>query len=116
MNIDDIRKQIEAKYPMVDIFVFENNYKIELSTLRLPKEYQNKGIGSDILKMLQDYSKIVQKPIVLSPEADRGKKGALKRFYKNNGFVDNKGRNKDYKLSLFGPTMHWKGFREFMEF
>ena len=41
-------------------------------------------------------------------EPEKGKKGALQRFYKRNEFVNNAGRNKDYGLSEFSRTMLYK--------
>ena len=63
---------------------------------------------SEIVRKIQQYAQSVGKPIVLSPEPEKGKKAALERFYKNLGFVHNRGRHRDYRLSSFGgPTMLW---------
>lgn len=113
--IDSLLAQIESKYPFVKVFAFENQYKIELQQIEVPEEHRNSGIGSEIVRLIQDYAKTVNKPVVLRPEAGRGKKGALDRFYKRLGFVDNSGRNKDYSLSsTFGPTKYWR-FKEWLE-
>ena len=49
------------------------------------------------------------KPIVLRPEPEPRKKKALMDFYKNLGFVANKGRKTDYTLSSpFSLTLYWK--------
>jgi hypothetical protein len=37
--------------------------------------------------------------ITLSPQSERGYKDKLDRFYKALGYVVNKGKNKDYRLS-----------------
>ena len=61
------------------------------------------------MRAIQVYAQSVGKPIVLSPQPDKGKKAALERFYKNLGFVHNRGRHRDYSLSNFGgPTMLWR--------
>ena len=115
--IDDLRAKLMAKYPGLYLFVSENNYRIEISSINVPEEQRNKGIGSAVLKAIQDYAHSVNKPIVLSPEPEPRKKVALNRFYKTNGFVHNKGKNRDYRLSsMGGPTMLWRPrFKEFVE-
>ena len=47
--------------------------------------------------------------IVVMPEAERGRKSDLERFYRNLGFVRNRGRNMDYTLSSpLAGTMYWR--------
>lgn len=113
--MDELLNQIRAKYPFVTIWAFESSTKIELQQITVPKEYRGSGVGTTIIKMLQEYAKSVKKPIVLRPEPERGRKKDLDRFYKRLGFVANKGRNKDYSLSSpFANTMYWR-FREWLE-
>lgn len=116
MNVEELTAQIENLFPGVEFYVSENDLKIEVHSLRVPPNKQNQGWGSAILQMVKDYAKQVQKPVILSPEADRGKKGALERFYKKNGFIYNRGRNKDYRFGGIGagPLMKWTGFREWI--
>jgi hypothetical protein len=69
---------------------------------------QDSGIGSEILTKLKEYSDQVGKPIVLYPEHDKGKKTELRRFYKKNDFVPNKGRNKDFS---FREPLYYKNIK-----
>jgi GNAT superfamily N-acetyltransferase len=104
-----LMQALKEKYPGVELFAWEHDNKIYFSEIRVPKEQRNQGIGSEIMRVVQKYAQSVGKPIVLSPESSRGKKGALERFYKNLDFVHNRGRHKDYSLSNFGgPTMLWR--------
>lgn len=113
--MDELLKKIELMYPSVDIYAFETPNKIELANIKVPDTQRGEGVGTKIVKMLQDYARSVGKPIVLRPSPEKGKKKALERFYKKLGFVDNHGRNMDYTLSTtFGKTMHWK-FKEWIE-
>ena len=106
---------IRELYPSVDVWASESDNKIELHKIEVPGDQRNRGIGTEIIKLLQNYAQSVGKPIVLRPEPERGKKAALSRFYKGLGFVDNKGRNMDYTLSSpTAKTMHWK-FKEWIE-
>lgn len=113
--MEELLRQIRDKYPFVDIWAFESKDRVELQQIKIPHEHRGSGIGTEIIRLLQNYARSVGKPIVLRPEPEKGKKAALKRFYKRLGFVDNSGRNKDYTLSSpFSKTMYWR-FREWLE-
>jgi len=115
--LDLVLEKINKKYPFANVSAFEAKHNIELETIRIPEEKQSSGVGSDIIRMLQDYAKEVGKPIVIRPSADKGKKEALIRFYKKLGFVKNSGRNMDYTLSSpMASTMYWReSFKSWLE-
>ena len=97
------------KYPEVILRITEFENKIKLDKIYIPKEMRGMGIGTEIITALKEYSQRVNKPIVLSPEPEKSKKGALQRFYERNEFVDNSGRKKDFDLSdTFSRTMYYK--------
>ena len=109
---DDIQKLVDfflAKYPGLVLRINEYENKIKLEKISLPLVLRNQGIGTEIINVLKEYSQRVSKPIVLNPEPEKGKKGALQRFYERNEFVDNAGRKKDYDLTdTFSRTMYYK--------
>ena len=108
---DDIQKLVDfflAKYPGLVLRINEYENKIKLEKIFLPLALRNQGIGTEIISAIKEYSQKVGKPIVLNPEPEKGKKGALQRFYKRNEFVNNSGRNKDYGLSELSRTMLFK--------
>jgi GNAT superfamily N-acetyltransferase len=108
-GIAQLVANLEAQYPGLDLFAWENERKIELSDIKVPPEQQGQGIGSAVIKAIQQYAVKVDKPIVLSPSPQPRKKKKLLDFYKRHGFVLNKGRNKDYTLSsTFATTMYWR--------
>ena len=97
------------KYPEITLRINEYDNKIKLEKIFIPKEMRNLGIGTEIISSLKEYSQKVNKPIVLNPEPEKGKKGALQRFYELNEFVNNTGRRKDFDLSdTFSRTMYYK--------
>jgi GNAT superfamily N-acetyltransferase len=99
----------ENKYPGITLRITEFDNKIKLDKIEVPKDLRNQGIGTEIITALKEYSQRVSKPIVLNPEPEKGKKGALQRFYERNEFVDNAGRRKDYDLTdTFSRTMYYK--------
>lgn len=79
---------------------------LHLSDIRIKKNARGQGIGSKIIDQLKKFADQNKLIITLSPEPERGYKAKLDRFYRSHGFVHNKGRKKDYRLSnFFGPTM-----------
>lgn len=116
---DKIKSKLKIMYPSVDVdsiklYGSENNTSIYIDSIIVPHAYRGQGIGKEIFKQLKQYANKVQKPIVLSPQAEPGYKQKLNNFYIGLGFVKNKGRKHDPSLSSpFGPTMYWKpGFKE----
>jgi GNAT superfamily N-acetyltransferase len=108
-DLDTLIIQLRTEYPGITLFVYRGVNNIHIQEIRLPKELRGQGIGSKVIKTIQEYAKKVDMPITLSPEADKGYKAKLMQFYKNLGFKPNKGRYKDYSLgSMFGMTMVWR--------
>jgi GNAT superfamily N-acetyltransferase len=83
----------------------KENVKIFLHSIRIKPEHYGKGIGTKVLTDIKEYAAKLGLPVVLSPEPDRGKKEALRRFYKNNGFY----KCKDSRYtSMFAPVLIWR--------
>lgn len=74
---------------------------ITLSKLEVPKQSRGQGVGSEAMKDLVRLADEGGKTVALSPSTDFGasSKGRLVDFYKRFGFVENKGRNKDFTIS-----------------
>lgn len=86
----------------VDHFVFhnKNSNEINLSRLIVPQHAQQKGIGTQYMNDLKNYADKHNSKITLTPSSDfGGSKPRLVKFYKAHGFVENKGRNKDFTIS-----------------
>jgi len=100
---DDL-KSLSAKYKKehnVDSDVWDAKRGIELSKIIVPKEKRGEGIGSKFINDLISHADKSGKRIILSPSKDFGASSVerLKDFYKKHGFVENKGKNKDYEIS-----------------
>ncbi len=66
----------------------------------VPETARSKGVGSKAMKEILDYADAANKTVILTPSSDfGGNKRRLVDFYKRHGFVENKGRNKDYEIS-----------------
>lgn len=92
-SIDDI----VAKYPNVTIDASVGKKDINLSRIVVPKEMRNQGVGTQVMNDLSEYADSIGKRITLTPsDSFGGSVPKLKSFYKELGFVENKGKNKDF--------------------
>jgi len=92
-SIDDI----VSKYPDVIIDASVGKKDINLSRIVVPKEMRNQGVGTQVMSDLSEYADSIGKRITLTPSsAFGGSVPKLKTFYKELGFVENKGKNKDF--------------------
>jgi hypothetical protein len=81
-------------------FISERNGVIHLSQIVVPKDARSSGKGTAAMRQLVGYADRSSQRIVLSPSTDfGGSKARLVEFYKRFGFVENKGRSKDYEVS-----------------
>lgn len=116
---DEIDKAIHAERPEaleqitrrlkedgLKIFASEKDSEIIISKIIVPEKERNQGIGTKAMRDLIDYADTEGKRISLTPSKDfGGTKSRLVKFYKGLGFVENKGKNKDFEVS---ETMYRK--------
>ncbi len=103
----ELDEMLSEKHPQVDAFVYERPDSIRLQSINVSKELQRGGLGTDYIQDLVDYADEVEKTITLST-GGRGfdfPKAKLIAYYKRFGFVENKGRNLDLRIS---DTMYRK--------
>ena len=99
---DDV-KNISKKYEEhgIESDLWNGKNAIELSKIIVPKEKRGEGLGSKFMEDLISHADKEGKRVDLSPSKDFGASSVarLKEFYKKHGFVENKGRNKDFSIS-----------------
>lgn len=103
-NISEFTKQIKDKYNLKFFFVYEYSDSIKLDMLEVPKTERKEGIGTAVMNELIQYADFNHKRIILTPGLRDDRHGTTSRtrlikFYKRFGFVENKGRNKDFTIS-----------------
>ena len=78
--------------------IFEKDGVISLGRIQVPKGERGGGIGASAMSQLTSYADETKQRIELTPSTDFGATSVsrLKAFYKRFGFVENKGRNKDF--------------------
>ncbi len=94
VTLDDISK----KYEDVTLDVFEKENVLSLDKIIVPEGNRGEGIGSSVMQDLIDYADKNNLKIILTPSKDFGATSVtrLKKFYKQFGFIDNKGKNRDF--------------------
>jgi GNAT superfamily N-acetyltransferase len=103
-NIDDFAANLEKKHGLSKLHLYERrDGSINLSQIEVPKANRKQGIGSGALQDIVDYADSQGKRVVLSTaqkfSGSTTSSARLKKFYKRFGFVENKGRNKDFTIS-----------------
>lgn len=101
ISLDDFATGLKDKYG-IDLGLKGNpksNF-ISLHKIIVPETTRSKGVGSKAMEEIIDYADAANKTLILTPSSDfGGNKARLVDFYKRHGFVENKGRNKDYEIS-----------------
>lgn len=97
---NDLRKKHGAE---VDLSLYGDK-EIHIHHIKVPKEKRKQGIGSAIMKDINDYADQGKKRVTLNPGSKDDRHGTTSRnrlikFYKRHGYVHNKGRNKDFTTS-----------------
>jgi len=95
-NLDSLAN-IENKFKDVSLDLYEKDSTINLSRIVVPKEMRKSGVGTDVMQDLTSYADKTGQRVVLTPSsAFGGNVKKLKDFYKRFGFIENKGKNKDF--------------------
>lgn len=93
--IKEIKEKYKNSFKTINIYEYNNKISIDLI---IAKE-KNSGEGTKLMKDICDYADKNKKIIILSPSDEfGGNKKRLIEFYKRFGFVENKGKNKDFEI------------------
>ena len=93
--INSIKKKYKEDFSKINIYEFEDKISIDL----IVAKEKNTGAGSKLMKDICDYADTGNKIIILSPSDEfGGNKKRLIDFYKRFGFVENKGKNKEFSI------------------
>lgn len=84
----------------IDADISGNDRGLTLNKLIVDADKRNQGIGSNFLKDLTQYADEESLPMQLTAAGDfGGKKARQVSLYKKYGFLENKGKNRDYSIS-----------------
>ncbi|WP_457794258.1 GNAT family N-acetyltransferase [Acinetobacter baumannii] len=101
VSLDDFVKGIKKQYGIeLGLKGSPSSNVLSLHKIVVPEAMRNQGTGSKAMQDIINYADSQNKTIALTPSSDfGGNKNRLTGFYKKLGFVENKGRNKDYEIS-----------------
>lgn len=96
-KLTDVKKQLKDKG--VSVAATEKGKKINLSKIEVPEAQRKAGLGTEAVDRVIEYADKTGKTITTDLKAanpDISKKQI--KFYKDKGFVENKGKNKDASI------------------
>lgn len=100
-NPRDLAKKLSESVPGSVVWLTgsaEPDAVVQLDKILIPKEERGKGHASRMMKEIIAEADKQGWSISLTPDGTFGASvSRLKKFYKSFGFVDNKGRNKDFR-------------------
>ncbi|HFF4143480.1 TPA: GNAT family N-acetyltransferase [Acinetobacter baumannii] len=101
ISVDDFAKSIKKQYGIeLGLKGSPSSNVLSLHKIVVPEAMRNQGNGTKAMQDIISYADSQNKTIALTPSSDfGGNKSRLTSFYKKLGFVENKGRNKDYEIS-----------------
>jgi hypothetical protein len=97
-DVEITAKELEGKYGIILDLAENKNGDLSIGRIIVPKENRSKGIGKKAMQDIVDYADKNGRRILLTPSTDFGATSVarLKEFYKEFGFIENKGKNKDF--------------------
>ncbi|MBC6804583.1 GNAT family N-acetyltransferase [Acinetobacter baumannii] len=101
ISVDDFVKGLKKQYGIeLGLKGSTSSNVLSLHKIVVPEAMRNQGTGTKAMQDIIKYADSQNKTIALTPSSDfGGNKNRLTGFYKKLGFVENKGRNKDYEIS-----------------
>jgi len=96
-----IQKELRDKYEkeINKLQLIDSGPGIEINLIRINNSFQGKGVASEIIQRILDYSDDFNKILHLTPTDEYGSDvKRLTAFYKGFGFVMNRGKNRDKRF------------------
>ena len=99
-EIKDIERRWASAGVKIDAYI-DSDHNLHLSRIVVPKEARGEGHGTSAMRNLIAVADRHRLTMTLTPATDFGGSSVerLKKFYKRFGFVENKGRHKDFSIS-----------------
>jgi GNAT superfamily N-acetyltransferase len=104
-KVQSFSEKVEKELGLESFDVFVNNTgDLKLSLMIVPKGKRRQGVGSQAMERLLAFAdehgrRIVVTPAVADDAIGTTSRARLVKFYKQHGFVENKGRNKNFRIS-----------------
>ena len=104
LNQSETKQQLVTRLqeanPGLKLDLLGSGDRLILSRIELPKEGRGQGTGTAVMQRITAWADQNGKTIGLTPSGDfGGNKARLVKFYKRFGFIENKGKNRDFEIS-----------------
>lgn len=97
---DQLVTRLTEQNPGLKLDLLGRGQRALLSRIELPKGERQQGAGTQIMQEITAWADANGVTVSLSPSGDfGGSKARLVGFYKRFGFVENKGKNRDFEIS-----------------
>jgi GNAT superfamily N-acetyltransferase len=94
-SVEDLMARAEAMGAKLDIS--QGNNGLTLSRIVVPPSARSQGVGSRIMRDVENYADSAGLPVGLTPSGDfGGSVPRLNEFYRRFGFMPNRGRSRDF--------------------
>ena len=101
VRFDQMIRGLDKAFPWVDLGLTLHKDAISINKIVVPEEMRKQGWGTLIMTTITGLADSYGLTITLTVDDVWGatSKNRLRKFYKRFGFVNNKGRNKDFTIS-----------------
>lgn len=104
-QVDELAANLIEKYGLKSLNMFlDSSGRLEIGMIAVDRDKMGSGVGTKAMQEITDFADKNNLVMVLSPALKDKNFGTtsqsrLIKFYKRFGFVQNKGRNKDFSIS-----------------
>lgn len=103
-TVENFAEELKKTPGVKTLNLYNSRGALKLDTLIVDKEQRKQGVGSNVMQEIVDFADKNNMRVVLSPAVQDDFQGTTSRkrlvnFYKRFGFVENKGRKKDFTIS-----------------
>lgn len=96
----ELAEQLREAFPGLTLDLMGRGDRATLSRIVVPQDGREQGTGTQVMQRIVQWADANGVTLALTPSSDfGGNKKRLTAFYKRFGFVENKGRNRDYEIS-----------------
>lgn len=109
----EVQQSLVEEFDDLQLSLSGTGNTVTLNKIIVPEGQRGQGTGSQVMQRVVDWADQNGKTVALTPSKDfGGTVSRLKSFYKSLGFVENKGRNKDFEIS---ETMYREPSEKFQQ-
>lgn len=99
-TVSEVQSQLIKDFEGLKLSITGTGNNVTLNKIIIPEDQRDQGTGSQVMQRIVDWADQNGKTVTLTPSKDFGGSiPRLKSFYKQLGFVENKGKNKDFEIS-----------------